>query len=80
MKALLDFETRFLVAFLLNDSLARYHHTKEEHETIGALHGRHRVHKVVSIGGIMSSWFVSQMFSYFDALYLNFFDLLHSQF
>ena len=45
------------MAFLFNDSLARCHHTKEEHETIGAFHGRHRVHEVLSINVIMSSWF-----------------------
>ena len=47
------------MAFLFNDSLARNHHTKEEHETIGAFHGRHRVHQVLSINVIMSSRFVS---------------------
>ena len=47
------------MAFLLNDSLARCHHTKEEHETIGAFHGRHRVHEVLSINAIMLSRFVS---------------------
>ena len=62
------------MAFLFNDSLARSHHTKEEHETIGAFHGRHRVHEVLSIDVIMSPWFGSKMFSDFDALCLNFFD------